>query len=83
MFSTLFAGTKLRENSQKSQKWQNLKPPKFSTFKVIQRHENDVTYTIKSISQPEKVCKLHRNMLMAVNNTLQTVDETQIFTLRK
>ena len=30
---------------------------------VIQRHENDVTYTIKTIAQPEKVRTLHRNML--------------------
>ena len=35
-----------------------------------------MTYTIKSISQPEKVWTLHRNMLMPVNHTLQTVDET-------
>ena len=42
---------------------------------VIQRYENDVTYTIKTISQQEKVRTLHRNMLMAVSHTLQTSDD--------
>ena len=42
---------------------------------VIQRHENDVTFTIKTISQPEKVRTLHRNMLMADNHILQTADD--------
>ena len=35
-----------------------------------------MTYTIKSISQPEKVWTLHRSMLIPVNHTLLTVDET-------
>ena len=34
-----------------------------------------MTYTIKTISQPEKVWTLHRNMLMPVNHILQTVDD--------
>ena len=42
---------------------------------VIQRHENDVTYTITTISRPEKVWRLHRNMLMPVNHILQTVGD--------
>ena len=42
---------------------------------VTQRHENDVTYTIKTIAQPERVRTLHRNMLMPVNHILQTVDD--------
>ena len=42
---------------------------------VMQRHENDVTYTIRAISQPEKVRTLHRNMLMPVNHILQTIDD--------
>ena len=42
---------------------------------VIQRHENDVTYTITTISRPEKVWTLHRNMLMPVNHILQTVGD--------
>ena len=38
---------------------------------VIQRHENDVTYTIKTIAQPEKVRTLHRNMLAMRKETME------------
>ena len=41
---------------------------------VLQRHENDVIYPIKTISQAEKVWTLHRNLLMSVNHIFQTVD---------
>ena len=50
---------------------------------VIQRHENYLTYTIKTISEPEKVWTLHRNMLMLVNHTLQTVHDTPNICLMK
>ena len=75
MVLKLLARTNFRENSQKSWISQNVKPAKFDTFKVIQRHENVVTYTIKKSQNPEKVWTLHRKMLMPVNHTLQTVDE--------
>ena len=42
---------------------------------VIQSHENDVTCTIKTISQSEKVQTLHRNMLMPAKHILKTVDD--------
>ena len=32
-------------------------------------------YTIKTISHPEKVRALHRNMLIPISHILQTVDE--------
>ena len=50
---------------------------------AIQRHENDVTYTIKTISQPEKVRTLQRNMLMPVNHILRTVDDAPNICLMK
>ena len=75
MVLKLLARTNFRENSQKSWISQNLKPAKFDTFKVIQRHENIVTYTIKKISKSEKVWTLQGKMLMPVNHTLQTLDE--------
>lgn len=34
----------------------------------VPRCENDVNYTIKTISQPENVWTLHRNMLMSANH---------------
>ena len=50
---------------------------------VIQRYENGVIYTIKTISQPEKVWTLHRNMLMLVNHIIQTVDDApNIFSVK-
>ena len=42
-----------------------------------------MTYTIKTISQSEKVRTLHRNMLMPVNHILQTVDDAQNICLMK
>ena len=42
---------------------------------VIQSHENDVTCTIKTISQSEKVQTLHRNMLIPAKHILKTVDD--------
>ena len=42
-----------------------------------------MTYTIKTISQPEKVWTLHRNMLMPVNHKLQTVDDAPNLCLMK
>ena len=50
---------------------------------VIQVHENDVTYTIKIISQRENVRTLNRNMLMPVNHISQTVDNAPNLCLMK
>ena len=47
----------------------------------IQRHENDLTYTIKTISQPEKVRTLQRNMLMRVKTLLTHSQSTMQATL--
>ena len=54
MVLKLLARTNFRENSQKSWISQNVKPAKFDTFKVIQRHENVVTYTIKKSQNQKK-----------------------------
>ena len=51
--------------------------------KVIQGHKNDVTYTIKTISRPEKFRTLHRNIKMPVNYILQTVDDAPNICLMK
>ena len=56
---------------------------KLRLLEVIQSHENDVTYTINTISQPEKVWTLHRNMLMSVSHILQTVNDVPIICLMK
>ena len=42
-----------------------------------------MTYTIKTISQLEKVRTLHRNMLIPVNHILQTVDDAPNICLMK
>ena len=42
-----------------------------------------MTYTIKTISQSEKVRTLHRNMLMPVNHILQTIDDAPNICLMK
>ena len=51
--------------------------------KVIQGHENDVTYTIKTISRPEKFRTQHRNIKMPVDYILQTVDDATNICLMK
>ena len=54
-----------------------IKPPKkvksVMTKEAMEQDKNDMTYTIKKISQAVKVSTLHRNMLMSANHILQTV----------
>ena len=43
---------------------------------IVKRHENDVTYSVKSIAEPGKIRTLHRNMLMAIKHVTDSVDQT-------
>ena len=53
----------------------NLRPFWEQEFaEVIERHENDVTYAIKTISQPDKGSDITQKHLMPVSHILQTVD---------
>ena len=42
--------------------------------KVIEKHENGLTYKIQSVSEPIKTRVLHRNMLMPINHLLESID---------
>ena len=56
---------------------------KQAVAEVIQRHENNVIYIIKTISQPEKGLTLHRNMLVPINHILQDQARSARFTKPK